>query len=362
MPHEKAGPEKDACQKAIEALVADASPEAVTALKDFLTRDDMDRKMRIEAAVALGRIGTAEAVKAIGEFEDWAEKRRTDPVAWEFGMQDFPIDHFNSQKIEPLAQWKLNDGTERAVFLWYRFGQQMIYVTHRKDGADWVRPVLLNTPPDTKRFLGLPKLDAIKAEGDIVQLRLEAEGRMRVDLKMVAPDADKDGIPDRIEKILGTDPEKPDTDGDGINDGADGNPMTPKAGMNDDAAQIRQAVFTTLFATSNSRDMIVVVENAKEVGKLEILTNDVEDAGNPEPPAFARQEYRGFAGHIVRAPRTREGFVNITKFDVKLDSPTEATVNITDWEGGLAASGHEAKLKKLHGKWVVVKFGMTWIS
>jgi hypothetical protein len=47
---------------------------------------------------------------------------------------------------------------------------------------------------------------------------------------------------------------------------------------------------------------------------------------------------------------------------VDLISTTTATATISDWEGNLAASGHQAKLKKLHGKWVVVEFKMTWIS
>lgn len=37
-------------------------------------------------------------------------------------------------------------------------------------------------------------------------------------------DTDKDGIPDAAEKILGTDPLNPDTDGDGLNDMADSHP------------------------------------------------------------------------------------------------------------------------------------------
>ena len=38
-------------------------------------------------------------------------------------------------------------------------------------------------------------------------------------------DSDKDGIPDNAEKVLGTDPLNPDTDGDGINDKEDKNPL-----------------------------------------------------------------------------------------------------------------------------------------
>jgi hypothetical protein len=47
---------------------------------------------------------------------------------------------------------------------------------------------------------------------------------------------------------------------------------------------------------------------------------------------------------------------------VKIDSPTAATAIVEDWEGDLAASGHEAKLRKIKGNWVVVQLRMTWIS
>lgn len=40
-----------------------------------------------------------------------------------------------------------------------------------------------------------------------------------------AVDTDHDGIPDSAEKVLGTDPMNPDTDGDGINDKQDANPV-----------------------------------------------------------------------------------------------------------------------------------------
>jgi hypothetical protein len=41
----------------------------------------------------------------------------------------------------------------------------------------------------------------------------------------IAVDSDKDGLPDNVEKVLGTDPLNPDTDGDGINDKEDKTPL-----------------------------------------------------------------------------------------------------------------------------------------
>ena len=47
---------------------------------------------------------------------------------------------------------------------------------------------------------------------------------------------------------------------------------------------------------------------------------------------------------------------------MRIDSPTTASATISDYEGNLAGSEHDAKLEKINGKWVVVEFKMTWIS
>jgi hypothetical protein len=41
---------------------------------------------------------------------------------------------------------------------------------------------------------------------------------------------------------------------------------------------------------------------------------------------------------------------------------TEATVEISDWEGPLAAGGQEIFLKRIDGEWVVIARQTTWIS
>jgi len=153
-------------------------------------------------------------------------------------------------------------------------------------------------------------------------------------------DSDKDALPDHVEARLLTDPNNPDSDKDGLPDGKDSNPLTPKHNDTNDLIQIRQAVFSTFCATSNSRDAIVIVDRAD----------------------LAKQEYYGYAGIVLRSPKVRPGFVNITGIKVNLKSPDVATATISDWEGNLAASGHQTKLKKLNGKWIVVEFKMTWIS
>ena len=153
-------------------------------------------------------------------------------------------------------------------------------------------------------------------------------------------DTDKDGLPDIVEAKFLTDAKNPDSDGDGIADGKDTNPLTPKQRDVNDTTEIRQAVFSVLFATTSSRNAVVVV-------------------GRDE---FAKQEYYCFSGAVLRASESRRGFVNLTSIDIRYQSENAATVWISDWEGEEAASIHEAKLKKINGKWVVVEFVMIMIS
>jgi hypothetical protein len=40
----------------------------------------------------------------------------------------------------------------------------------------------------------------------------------------------------------------------------------------------------------------------------------------------------------------------------------EALVQLTDWEGNLAAGGQDVTLKRTAGRWVVVAVRQTWVS
>lgn len=140
-------------------------------------------------------------------------------------------------------------------------------------------------------------------------------------------DTDKDGLPDIVEAKLSTELKNPDTDGDGVPDGKDSNPLTPKHKESNDITEIRQAAFSIIFATSNSQEMLLVFDRDE----------------------FAKQEYYGFAGPVIRAPKSIQGFVNLTSIDIRSQSEDSATVWINDYVGSLSASGHEVKLKKING-------------
>ena len=340
-------PANDPRLKAIEQLRSAASPEAVAILREFLTAHRVNcQELKQHALVALGKIGTQSAIEAVRQFEAWGKKRFTKPPPFRFGFKDHAIDHFAPHNLTPLAKTTDEKNRTWAIFQWKRHSAVAeIWICKSLEGDLWSQPILLDLPgiPEFYPFSHTYRRWDDKCSFQVKNgsLKIVVDGQIkesRISDHLV--DSDKDGVPDPVEARLLTDPRNPDSDKDGLPDGKDSNPLTPKHSDANDVMEIRQAVFSALCATGNSQDAVVIV-----------------DRGD-----FAKQEYYGYGGAVLRSPQTRNGFINITGIRVKIESPTTATATISDWEGMLAASGHEAKLKNINGKWVVVEFKMTWIS
>jgi hypothetical protein len=330
-------------RKAIEYFEQNGSPEAVEILGDFLTHHGSERKLKQLALSALGRIGTPEAVKTILQFEAWSRQRLGKPAPFHFGRTEHASDHFQDIYLDPIARTTDSQGKTWAVFPWGRYGQQRMWLTSSEDGETWAQPVALDLPemPRLVRNSARTFENKCQLTIDNDKVIVTCDGQpYEASIKESLKDSDSDGLPDIVEADLQTDPIVSDTDEDGIADGRDSNPLTPRYSNGSDESEIRQAVFGALFATANSTDAIVIVDRGE----------------------FAEQEYEGFAGPVLRSAQSRAGFVNITNITVTLESPTTASARISDWEGSLAASMHEAKLKKINGKWIIVEFGLTMIS
>jgi len=352
-------PEGNVGKQAVDRLEQMGTAEAVEALRAFMVLPNGQYKLKMLALTALGRIGSKEAVAAIDHFEQWANSRPLDPKVFRFGSHNYGIDHFSPTNLQPLATSKDGEGRTWAVFRWSRYGRGHCWLTQSTGLQEWSAPMLVGAGPDYRQDTS----PVLHVDGE--RFTLTAGGQtFRYSLSEAGADADKDGLLDLEEGALGTDPTKADSDGDGVDDGVDRNPLTPKHTAKDDETQIRQAVFSVLYATNNSLHAIVVVNRPRQEDMRE--AHEAIRKGRqpvPKPVArFAQQEYYGYSGRVLRSPQSRRGFVNFTGLSLKMTSNTTATAEIVDWEGELAASGHHAELKKIHGKWVVVEFKMTWIS
>ena len=300
----------------------------------------------MHALPALGRIGSAEAVKAYADYQAWAT-RFPSTRPFRFGPHENPIDHFADQDLKPLAKWKHAE-REWAVFRWHRYAASRLWLVSRKPRGPWGVPALLDLAAGDAAKAGNDR--RLTARYDAGKLTLKgAEIELKAPPRTQTADADKDGLPDAVEKMLGTDAAKADTDGDKVPDGADSNPQTPKPARADEDAEIRQAAFLALFGTSGTHDAVNVVWDAGANRPAEI-------------PEWARQEYYGLGGYVMRSKGIRQGWVNITSIKLDRKSPTEVAVSIHDWEGNVASSTHEIVVRKLRGRWLPVAVRMTVIS
>ncbi len=168
--------------------------------------------------------------------------------------------------------------------------------------------------------------------------RQRTERHLQVRLADVTRDTDHDGWTDLEEQRLGLDPNKSDTDGDGLADGMDPCPSyaPPKDDETDENIQILQkAVFAT-FGLSGSRQLLLVGPNSPRAqfwgyaGPIIFL----EDTG-----AAWREKY-GSGGLFVTLEATRTG--------------DEAQVRLSDYVGPMGGGTQFIHLKKIQGKWIVV--------
>ena len=160
-------------------------------------------------------------------------------------------------------------------------------------------------------------------------------------------DSDGDGWTDIEERLIGLDPTRRDSDGDGLDDARDVAPKyAPPAGdqENEDVRILQNALFAA-FGLNESR--WVLFARDANVRKL-------EPWGLSAPVIFDKplqvEPMKGGPGGV---------FVS---WKIASKSGSEAVVEISDWEGPLAAGGQDIVLRKQQHDWVVVARRMTWIS
>jgi len=305
--------------KAIDALIALNTPEAMGGLRTYLTQPGKDPWMKQRVLLALGKHGTPEAVIAIAQFERWAESRRRSAIPFDIFAGNHP----------PKPDYTVTgaDGKEWAlvqIALQRRVNPPSIWLLSRRaTGKPWEPPIFLGP-------LGKP-------EELLHQL---ANGTKS--LAIFTRDFDHDRLPDVLEKYMGTNPNRADSDRDGIPDELDGSPLMPNRPL-DEKGRIRQAAFTYLFAVSGSSRVL--------------FQRDTIMQGHTRIDAKPTQQYRGYSGWVVPLTAADTGNYDSFGLAVIAMTPTTAKVRVD-----LPGHGDTLKLQKKHGHWVVVGVDMAWIS
>jgi len=189
-----------------------------------------------------------------------------------------------------------------------------------------------------------------------------------VDPRMFAKDSDGDGWTDLVEQRLGTDPHNPDTDGDGLKDSMDKNPLAAPRRISE-AEQVLAAAFEARFIFSGARGGPCVVKLPEGIKAFELAGSDwlimAHQAGEESPlekvfgqgvgiVRFGLPTY-DFTGGAVRGGASDEYILWNKRRD-------EAKVEVSVTYGSLDATGADFHLKKFGRRWVVIGMRGTWVS
>ena len=338
----------------------DEAAANLAALTDVaqLERLVADRSLEAQPAyLRLGQLGTPEALAALERIDAAGRRVRPARDAWRGDVH--PAWHFEERPFTPQVCGAVGTGSSLAVAIgaWIPGGR--FYLTWPEAGAPgtWARPRLLTEQPaprQPRRYVrsvapSLPMPGRLRIGYDDVWFE-RADHRERrepqsveVDLTARLLDRDGDGWTDLEERLLGLDPARADTDGDGLADGDDVTPdFAPTGPPNDDDELVQRAIFT-LFGLRAAHAALVANQEGRRV------------------------QFWGYGGPILYnvdcdAIEQRTGY-RPTSINWELRRQADwAAVTVRDHEGPLAASTQEVRLVRRGGRWMAVDVQMLSIS
>jgi hypothetical protein len=299
---------------------------------------------RSAAYVRLGAIGTTESLAAIHRIEAAARGRSVlPPPATPETPFYHPAPHMSDGRWWVAAQARLDDGRDAAAFILDLYGPRSLFIALRRAGV-WTPPMMVPAVIADDALMtiaGLPggRLRLTLAEKPHAPSRMSfhpTPDALEFRLEDIENDADGDGWTDIAERHLQMNWRSADSDGDGIPDGRDAAPgYRPTLDEADAEAQMLKRSVFAMFGLTEAPGALFVADTSR------------------------RLQFDGLPGPVFY--REGNGGVRVTW---KVESKTEidATVELTDFEGALAASGNAVKLRKINGEWFVVSIQMKWIS
>ena len=302
----------------------------------------MAKLLRGAAYARLGAIGTPESLAAVGRIEQSMADVPLTPSTVPLGIWPTVSWHMRDVDQVPMATAIAPDGTTFAVVAASLLGGFDLFLISTRTPGDpqsWSRPKLLGPAAQRERDRGA----SLAFRGPATLVFTTSGTEMQFALDDIERDSDGDGWTDVEEGRIGTNPHAPDSDGDGLPDGRDVCPLWPLPSttpLDDNEAILQRAVFAA-FALTGSRQMLYVT------------------------PATPRVHVRGYGGPIIfdrPLPSGGSGGGVYVSWRIRERSATDAVVELTDWEGLLAAGGQDVFLKKVLGRWTVVAVKATWVS
>jgi len=195
------------------------------------------------------------------------------------------------------------------LFHWDYLGSDSdLWLAHSADGKRWKRPLYIMDEASVvpwNYYSQKMELCATVGGFEIVwhespmfeSIKKGRADRARFSLADITRDSDGDGLTDRLERAIGTDPYRADTNGDGIPDGSDKNPAYRSHKLTDEEG-IYQAIMEALCQTERAAQ-----DKPANLSEFDVAFGD---RGAPlvlhPPPGSAGVAIRGHRGAVVTRP------------------------------------------------------------
>jgi len=301
------------------------------------------KRLRIAAYARLGAIGTPDALAAIDRVERTLDAQPLTPPTVSLDRWPAPGLHMGDTPATLVAKITAPDGTTYGVVPANLLGGADFFLVSTRtpdDAANWSRPKLIASAASFR----YGDATSLAWAGPRTLTFTVGARTLSIALDEVERDSDGDGWTDREEARLGTNPRDRDSDGDGLPDGRDVCPLFARPAVNraDEATAILQKAIFAAYAVTGSRNLLYVT------------------------PGSARVHVAGYGGPILfdRAmPKNGNGEGGTwVRWKIARRDATTAVVDLSDWEGMLAAGGVDVRLTKVGAAWVVVSVRTTSIS
>lgn len=342
-------------------VIGDSSdPRVIDFLIKKLEDPDAEYTVRKLAYSNLGRTGGDRGKQAILAEKKRTQKMQLDPLVKRMNLGNASSNPRSSPQI--LNTRKAPDGTEWALITSDVLGgNRDLWIVQKQDGQ-WTSPVFTGINPDTVSGFVKPKPPETKFKGFTPKQLIDGKWfEAFVGDELLTKDSDRDGLSDIAESRLQTNPNKSDTDDDGIEDQFDLWPTVGRKAETDEEKAL-EAAFEARYHFG-SWDGVAVIDFPSDVKPFEMigrksptLVDNKSDWTHPIRQLYER-------GGILLGIRTRnekdKGFAQMLTWNA---DKTQATVNISSYSGGLSGDGYVIVVQKYGSDWIVVSMGMAYIS
>jgi hypothetical protein len=186
--------------------------------------------------------------------------------------------------------------------------------------------------------------------------------------KLINKDSDSDGWTDLLEKRLGTDPNKADTDDDGLQDSNDMNPLSAPRNLSENE-QITAAVFDAMqqFTSAGDTPCLITLPDGAKPFEVSGWGWIVTSQTSKRHATLSKYTGHGLAHVSIGSPMydfngKRLSDVSSNSSVLMNKDHTRAKVGYFVSYHPLMGNGYDIELKKIKGHWFAIKRKFTIIS